>query len=167
MLSPSAAPPGGAEEAVMTWKKLTGGAAALVAAVAAVALLTAFHGGWHGHHRDPAEVAAFVNARVDDALDDLDATPAQRDRIHALASGLLADAMKLRDASAGTHRELVAQWDAEQPDAARLHALVDARIDALRAVAHEAVDDAVQAHAVLTPEQRAKVSRKLHRHADR
>ncbi len=148
-----------------TWKRIAGAAAALAAAVAAVAVLAAFRGGWHGHHRDPAEVTAFVNARLDDALDDLDATPAQREKIHALAAGLLKDGLALRDAHAEVHRELVAQWDADAPDAARLHALVDARLDALRAVANEAVDDAIQAHDVLTPAQRAKVSRKLHRHA--
>lgn len=149
----------------MAWKKIAIGGAAALGAFAAIALLGAFraHGGLHG--RDPAEVAAMVSTHLDDALDDLDATPAQRQSIHAIADRLVADAMKLRGEHAGTHRELVAQWDAAQPDAAKLHALVDARIEEVRAVAHEAVDGAIQAHGILTPDQRAKVSRKLHRHA--
>jgi Spy/CpxP family protein refolding chaperone len=149
----------------MTWKKtLAGGAAGL----AAIAVLAGFRGGCGGHHhhgRDPAEVAAFVTDRVDDALDDLDATPEQRQRIHAVKDRMLAEGMKLRGTRGETHREVLAQWDSAQPDAARLHALVDARIEEMRAIAHQGVDAAVEVHGVLTPEQRAKVSRKLHRHA--
>jgi Spy/CpxP family protein refolding chaperone len=149
----------------MTWKKtLAGGAAGL----AAIAVLAGFRGGCGGHHahgRDPAEVAAFVTDRVDDALDDLDATPEQRQRIHAVKDRLLSEGMKLRGTRGETHREVLAQWDAAQPDAARLHALVDARIDEMRAIAHQGVDAAVEVHGVLTPEQRARVSRKMHRHA--
>jgi len=149
----------------MTWKKtLAGGAAGL----AAIAVLAGFRGGCggHSHGRDPAEVAAFVTDRVDDGLDDLDATPEQRQRIHAVKDRLLAEGMKLRGTRGETHREILAQWDSAQPDAARLHALVDARIEEVRAIAHQGVDAAVEVHGVLTPEQRAKVSRKLHRHAD-
>jgi len=149
----------------MTWKKtLAGGAAGL----AAIAVLAAFRGGCggHSHGRDPAEVAAFVTDRVDDGLDDLDATPEQRQRIHAVKDRLLAEGMKLRGTRGETHREILAQWDSAQPDAARLHALVDARIEEVRAIAHQGVDAAVEVHGVLTPEQRARVSRKLHRHAD-
>lgn len=148
----------------MNWKKtIAGGAAGL----AAIALLAGFRGGCGGHRHghDPAEVAAFVTDRVDDALDDLDASPEQRQRIHAVKDRLLAEGAKLRGARAETHREVIAQWDAPAPDAARLHALVDTRIEEVRAMAHEAVDAAVEVHGVLTPEQRAKVSRKLHRHA--
>jgi Spy/CpxP family protein refolding chaperone len=150
-----------------TWKRTLAGGAAVVAAVGTIALLGAFAGhgcGRHGH--DPAQVAAFVSARVDDALDDLDATPAQREKIHAVKDRLLADATRLHESHAGDRGELVAQWDAAQPDAAKLHALVDARVDEMRKLAHEAVDSAIEVHGILTPEQRAKVSKKVHRHVD-
>ncbi len=141
---------------------------AALAAVALVAVgfvaLTGFRHGFGCHGRDPAQVAAFVTARLDDALDDVDATPAQRDRLHAVKDRLLAKGQALHADHEGTHAELVAQWKADRPDAAKLHALVDARIDAFRALAHEAVDGAVEAHDVLTPEQRAKVTKKLDRH---
>ena len=48
----------------------------------------------------------------------------------------------------------------------RALALVDARIDAMRTMAHEAVDAAAEVHATLTPEQRAQVSKRLRRHLD-
>lgn len=156
----------------MTWKRIAIGAGVALAAILAVGTLAAFTGrcGWHGGHglhgRDPAAVAAFVSDRVDDALDDLDATPDQRERIHAVKGRMLAEAGKLRATRGEAHREIVAQWDAEKPDAARLHALVDAKMDEMRALAHQAVDAGIEVHDVLTPEQRAKLSRKMHRHAE-
>ena len=50
---------------------------------------------------------------------------------------------------------------------AEVRARVDARmghaLDALRAFAHETADAALKIHALLTPEQRAQVSRRLER----
>ena len=127
-------------------------------------LLTGFGGGC-GHHppRDPAELAAAVGAHVDDALDDLAATPAQRQQIHALADGLVTRGAALRKAGEPLHAEILAQWKSDSPDRARLHALVDQQLDAMRGFAHDAVDAGVDAHGVLTPEQRAKVTKKLER----
>ncbi len=139
-----------------------------VAALAAVVALTGFASGCgrHGHPRDPAQVQAFVDSRTSHALDDLDATPDQRAQVKQLVDAVVADGLKLRDGQREAARALVAQWDAATPDAAQVHALVDARVDALRAFAHEAADAALKVHGVLTPEQRAKVSKRLHRHED-
>lgn len=142
--------------------------ASLVAVAAGFALLTGFGGGGCGRHhpRDPAEVNALVTHRLDDALDDLDATPAQRQQLHAIKDRLLAQAMALRTGQQAARAEALAQWKAEKPDAALLHALVDERINALRAVAHQAVDAGVEAHRILTPDQRAKVTKKIERHME-
>jgi Spy/CpxP family protein refolding chaperone len=108
-------------------------------------------------------MAAFVTDRVDDALDDLEATPEQRARIHAVKDRLVTAAQEAR-AKGGDHRaELLAAWRSERPDAAALHALVDQHLDAMRAVAHQAVDGAVEVHATLTPEQREKLAVKAER----
>ena len=117
----------------------------------------------HGHGRNPAEVAAFVTDRVDDALDDLDATPEQRTRIHAVKDRLVDAAKGLHEGRGGTHDAFVAEWKAEKPDAAKLHALVDARAEEMKALAHQAVDAGVEVHGILTPEQREKVTRKMER----
>jgi len=124
---------------------------------------TGCHRGPGGHHGDPAKVAAFVTDRVDDALDDLDATPAQREKIDVVKDRLLAEGAKLHGDREALHAELLAAWKAENVDRARLHAIVDERIEALRAFAHAAVDGAAEAHDVLTPEQRAKVAKKAER----
>jgi protein CpxP len=149
----------------MSWKKIAAVAGASVAALAAFVLLTGFRGacGW-GRHRTPADVQAFVDGRVMDALGRVDATPEQRAQVKQIVDRVVADGLKLRDSHGDLHRELVAQWDAATPDAAQVHALVDQRVDAMRALAHEAADAAIQVHGILTPEQRAKVSQRLHEH---
>jgi Spy/CpxP family protein refolding chaperone len=128
-------------------------------------VLSGFGGGCGHHHpRDPAEVQAAVTAHLDEALDDLDATQAQRDQIHAIKDKLLAKGMALRADHQAVRDEVLAQWKSETPDRAKLHALVDQRIDALRAFAHDAVDAGADVHGILTPDQRAKVTKKIERH---
>ncbi len=140
-------------------------ALALVLA-AGVVTLTAFrHAGFGPHGRDPAKVAAYVKAHVDDVLDDVNATPDQRQQIQALVSGVLDQAKTVHQGQADAHEQLLAAWEADQPDAAALHALVDQRVDQMRALAHAAVDAGVKAHGILTPDQRAKITKKLQRHS--
>jgi Spy/CpxP family protein refolding chaperone len=143
-------------------KTLVAGVAGAPLVIGLVAL-TGFAGGHVRHLHDPAEVAAFVTARVDDALDDLDATPAQRAQVGAVKDRMLAAALAQRDARQQTREAFLAEWKADEPDAARLHALVDQRAAELTALAHQAVDAAVEVHDTLTPEQRAKVARKIER----
>jgi protein CpxP len=145
-------------------KKTLGITFAALLLAAGFVTLTGFGGcGHHGHPRDPAQVAAFVTDRVDDVLDDLDATPEQRTRINAVKDRLLAAGQAAHAGRRETHDAVVAEWKAERPDAARLHALVDARADELRQLAHQAVDAGVEVHGILTPEQRAKLTKKLER----
>jgi Spy/CpxP family protein refolding chaperone len=141
-------------------KTLIASALALVAVVS----LAGFRGCGHHDHRDPAKVAAFVAERLEDALDDLDATPAQRTAIQGIKDKLLADAQKVHAGRAADHAMLLAEWNADHPDRAKIQALVDQRAAELTALAHEAADAVIQVHDVLTPEQRAKVAKKAERH---
>lgn len=121
--------------------------------------------GFRMAHRlhDPAAIQAMITEHVEDTLDDLDATPAQRTAILAVKDRLVSKGMALHGDRQATHAAVLAEWTAEKPDAARLHALVDERADAFRALAHEAVDDAIQVHDTLTPAQRAKLAKKIER----
>jgi len=129
--------------------------------------LTAFHGGPFRHGHDPAEAAAFVTSRVEDALDDLDATPAQRTQVLAIKDRMVAEVQSHRDVRQQTHAAFLAEWNAATPDRAKLHALVDQRAAEMTATAHQAVDAAIEVHDALTPEQRAKVAKKAARFAGR
>jgi len=129
----------------------------------AVLLLAGFRfagglGGCHGRGHTPERVQQLVTWKVDDALDALQATEAQRQQVHQEKDALLQQGRALMEAHRGSREELLHQWEAPSPDSARLHALVDARMDALRAFAHRAMDAALRVHALLTPEQRARVA---------
>jgi Spy/CpxP family protein refolding chaperone len=138
--------------------------AALAAVLAVVGLGGVAVGcGHHGHPQDPAQVAAMVSARLDDLLDDVDATPDQRTKIHALATQLLASAQQAHAGHDADRATVLAQWRADQVDRTKLHALVDQRADALRALMHQAVDAGADAHDVLTPAQREKLAKKAER----
>ncbi|HEU4385016.1 MAG TPA: Spy/CpxP family protein refolding chaperone [Anaeromyxobacteraceae bacterium] len=138
----------------------------LLGLAALFALATGFRGGCGGHRHDPASIDRMVTAHLEDALEDLDATPAQKGQVMALKDRVLQKGLALRQGGQETKKALVAQWDSASPDRAAVHALVDARIDAMRAFAHEAADAAVDLHGILTPEQRAKISKKVHRHME-
>ena len=124
-------------------------------------------GGWQGccHHGspDPAQVSERVTNHVKDALEDLKATPDQTAKVLALKDSLLKDGLAMRSAQKDARTALLGYWDEETPDPAKVHALIDARIDALRTFAHEAANAGLQLHGILTPAQRAQVSKKLHR----
>jgi periplasmic protein CpxP/Spy len=140
-------------------KKILLTALALVGLAAGALTLTAFR-----HSHDPARMERFVTHRVDDLLDDVAATDAQRQQIHAIADKVVADGKALRAEHQGAHKELLALWQADQPDAARVHALIDARAATMKTFADEVADAMLQVHGILTPEQRAKVTKKLSRH---
>ena len=149
------------------WKKVAMVSAAVVFLGVGLVTLTAFSGGgWcHGHRgsRDPAQVAAFVTNHVEDALDDLDATPDQRARILAVKDRMLDAAKQLHADRGATHEEFLQAWKSDQVDAKTLHQLVDQRVDEMRTLAHQAVDAGVEVHDTLTPDQRAKVTKKIER----
>jgi periplasmic protein CpxP/Spy len=142
-------------------KSIAIAAGALLAVVGFVSL-TGF-GHWHGHPRDPAEVAAFVTARVDDVLDDLNATPDQRTRINAVKDRLLTAAQKAHGDHGAVHDAVLGEWKSASPDAQKLHAIVDERADAMKAFAHQAVDAGVEIHSILTPDQRERLTKKIER----
>ncbi len=135
----------------------------LLALGAGFVLLTGFHGGGCAGHRGPAQLDRIISSHLEDALDNLDATDAQRAQIRALKDDLVKKAQALHAGQPDLRRELVAQWDAASPDMTKVHALVDQRADAMKAFAGDVADAAGKLHAILTPEQRAKISKKLHR----
>lgn len=137
------------------------------AALAGFVLLTGFGGpfGFARGCQSPEErqkaAQRFISNRLDDALDDLNANQAQRARAVQLKDQLIAEAQPLFSGQQEAKAELASQFTGGNPDSAKLHALVDERLNAMRAFAHKLVDAAVEVHASLTPEQKAKVSEKI------
>jgi Spy/CpxP family protein refolding chaperone len=147
------------------WKKAGMVSGALLLLAVGLVTLTAFSGGgWcHRGARDPAQVAAMVTNHVEDALDDLNATPDQRRAILAVKDRMLADAQAVHADQKATHDAFLAAWKSDAPDTTALHALVDRRVDEMRKLAHEAVDAGIEVHGILTPDQRARLTKKIER----
>ena len=143
-------------------KKILSTVLVLAVLATGVLTLTAFR---HSH-RDPARFDRFVANRVEDMLDDVKATDAQRQQIHAIVDKVVADGKALRASHGDARAQILAQWQADQPDAARVHALIDARADTMKKFADEAADAVLQVHGILTPEQRAIVTKKIQRHTE-
>jgi protein CpxP len=141
--------------------------AAAAGAVTAFMVLTGFghaHRGWGGA-MDEEKAKKFATWKVNDVLDDLEATPDQRAKVQALKDDRITEAFQLAAGHKEIRTQLLAQWNAANPDRKQIHALVDQDIDRLRALAHQVADSLVDVHDVLTPEQRQKVSEKLAEHA--
>lgn len=128
-------------------------------AVLAVVLLSgfAFRGG-HGWGHNPERIKQMITWRLNDKLEDLDATDAQRQSIHAVKDRLFDEGAKLMEEQHGARAEAFTQLSSDTPDAQKLHALVDARIDAMRTFAHKMTDAALEVHGTLTPEQRKELA---------
>lgn len=132
-----------------------------VLAVSSVLVLGAF--GWgpgpmrHGK-MDPKKVDNFLTYRLNDVLDDVQATPAQRQQILAIKDRLMPEAKRLM-AERGSHRDEVKQlWLSDSPDPRAVHALIDQRADEMKAFADKVADGILEAHRILTPAQRAQLA---------
>jgi len=137
--------------------------------VSAIVLLAGFGPGHRGGGGpfDPERAYRFISFRVDSKLDDLKATDAQRQQVHALKEDLFNEGKKLHEGQEAARKELMAQWDADRVDANRVHKIVDERLDAFRAFAHKAADAAIRLHDTLSPEQRAQLKADMPNPGDR
>lgn len=133
-----------------------------VAVVSLVALgATAVYAGpWFGGEKSE-RIKTFVHWKLDDVLDDLDATDAQRSRITPLADQLVDSAMTRFSDQDVFREELLALWQAPKADAEAARAKVQARIENARGLAYEAIDAAAAVHAALDPAQRAALAEQI------
>lgn len=143
-----------------------------IVAVTAVALfagvaVAACGGPRHGHFT-PERLEKMVSWKLDDVMDELDATDAQREQLTAIKDRVMVRLAEERAAHEGMRPEFLLELAKDQPDPDKLHQLVDTRLEQLRPKLHEAVDVALEVHAVLTPKQRAQIKQHVEeRHAER
>ena len=123
-------------------------------------LLSLLMAGCHrnGHRRPDMDlVNMIVTYKLDEVLDEIDATRLQRDEFHAAKDWMLSmveDGMRARRAD---RQVFLSEIKADAPDAARLHALLDQRIEEKRQLAHDILDTILDLHAILTPGQRDRL----------
>lgn len=113
------------------------------------------HGGFGGH--DPEMVHRFVRFAVNEKLDAIQATPEQRRKVGEVAERLIKQAQALRQGREDLHGEVLALLAEDEPDAARVRALVQGRLKDFERFADDATDALLELHGTLTPEQRAKL----------
>lgn len=140
----------------------------IIAALAVIGL-TATAGSafaWFGHHAGDAhakmaKIKKFIDWRLNDVLDDLEADAAQRAEINRVKDRLVELGEGYAKSRPETRKAFLAQWNAETPDAKAVHQLVDDRLDEIRALAHQAADGALEVHKTLNPKQRAEITKMI------
>lgn len=97
-------------------------------------------------------------SRLEKSLDSIEATDAQKTALRPIAESLVAEAAPLLDDKDAIFAAVTTAWKSERPDAASLHALVDTETAKINDVARSAANSFVEAHAILTPEQRTTLA---------
>ena len=102
--------------------------------------------------------------RLDDLADDLDATASQRQAMQEAKDRVLRKAVRMHADKKKTRAAVMAEVKKATPDAAKIHAIIDAKSDKMRKLAHEVADELLAIHATPTPEQRAKAVKLMEEH---
>jgi Spy/CpxP family protein refolding chaperone len=113
-----------------------------------------------GRHHQPTndEIRDRAENRLEDVMDDLDASDAQRARLTAILDDAMPTVYAMRDSRKVYGKSIVTELMQPKPDAGVVRNLIrDASADATANV-KRLTDSAVAAHAVLTPEQRAELA---------
>lgn len=136
-----------------------------IVGVSAIGLLAAFgFGPMRGHMMDPKKAEKYLTFRINDALDDIQATPAQRATVMSVKDRLLPEAKAMFETREQHHAAAKELWLAQNPDPKAVHSMVDQRIDEFRALAHKVADGVIEIQRVLTPEQRVQLAQKAEQH---
>jgi uncharacterized membrane protein len=106
-----------------------------------------------------SEIRAQTLERFEDRFDDADVADAKRPRLQGLIIGTMPRIAKLREETLPRQRQVIAELKRPEPDRARIGALIGKNVDAGNAYMHELIDVLMQAHAVLSPEERARLAR--------
>jgi Spy/CpxP family protein refolding chaperone len=97
-------------------------------------------------------------------MDELNATPDQRQRVLGIADGVVDDAIEFHGKHRATGLEVLDAWKAETPDEARLRALVDRQAEDFRSFAQRMASALLEVHGVLDAGQRQMLVDKLQAH---
>ena len=139
----------------MSWKKI--GLLVGVLGIAGAAVAAGAHHGRAGFMKDR------IDARVQAALDEIQATPQQR-QVALEAENDIVNAIQAKvKAHRGAHQALLTAFASDKFDAA-LQTFADARAQDVTDVASVVIPSLQKIHDALTPEQRAKVVQLVQQH---
>src|SRR5437868_5347247 len=143
----------------MKWKRIAlalGMAGVLAGATAAVAAANGHRG---------RNFQTMISNRVNHVLDEIDATPEQRQTINKVKDDAVAKLQANRQQHANEHAYWMKVLTADQVDVAALNAAADKRAQEMAATAKDVIIPAlVKVHDTLTPAQRAKLAELVKSH---
>jgi hypothetical protein len=139
----------------------------VVTGVLATVFLVASCGGGHGRfHRDPEKVRKFALWKVDDTLDDLDATESQKKQILAIADRVVRDFQALHDDKDQDHEKILAELERGRPNSQIFHDMLDQRTEQFNQLGHKTIDRFLTAWNVLDRSQQAELIEEIRDHVD-
>jgi len=143
----------------MKWKRIALALGILGVLGGATAALAAANG-HRGHN-----FQKMISARVDHVLDEIDATPEQRQTINQIKDDALAQLQQKRQQHANEHAYWMKVLTADKVDVNALNAAADQRAQDMAATAKDIIIPAlVKVHDALTPAQRQKLAEKVKSH---
>jgi protein CpxP len=139
----------------------------LIAIGVSALMLTACAARHHAQSsKHPERAYKLISSRVDSVLDEVDASAAQRDKVHDIKDQVYGDFKTLRKSVKKANLAAFEELKKDDPDAKKLHALVDDRMDEMRDAMHEAADSLIELHGVLSPKQRQELTDMLEERVD-
>jgi Spy/CpxP family protein refolding chaperone len=102
-------------------------------------------------------VHKFVDFAVSAKLDEIDATAEQRQKVQEVKARLIKEGHALREGKHELREELMTLLAQDEPDTARVKALVRQRTAEFARFADDATDAVLELHATFTPAQRAQL----------
>lgn len=114
------------------------------------------HGGFRGP-RDPALMHRFIGFALDEKLDAIGATEAQKQKVREIKDRLVKDGHPLRESHLAFRDDVLKLLEQDNLDPAQVKSLVRERTEALTRFADEVADAVVELHGILTPEQRKQL----------
>lgn len=123
-----------------------------------------FGGRGFGHDREM--IHRFARFLVEEKLTEIGATDAQKQKVREVAQRLATDGQALHADRPAFREELLAQLAQDEPDAARVKALVRERVEAFGRFADDATDALLDVHQALTPAQRQKLLAEARAHLE-
>ena len=129
-------------------------AGALVLAIAGTALSTGGYSKWRG---DGDRFDRFVEWKVEDMLDEVDATDDQREKVHAIATAALADMEEFRNLGREGRQALLEALTQETVDREALETLRQNKLATADRASQRLLTALADAAEVLTPAQRQEL----------
>lgn len=122
------------------------------------------HGGFRGHGRHHAMFGKFIDFAVNEKLDEIQATPAQRQKVLELKDRLMAEGKALHDGKGEVREQVLALLSEDDLDEAKVRGLVKERTEAITRFVDDAAGAVIELHKTLTPEQRQKLLAEVREH---